>query len=140
VPGAPIRCVAPARVNLLGEHTDYTGGLVLPMAIPFFTTASITPLATDEYHFHSDLFDGDLTLSRDDRSLATGHWTDYPVGVLRQLHQRGIEPPAFDLHLSGNVPFGAGLSSSASVEVASALAMLTFTGATLPPEELALLC
>jgi galactokinase len=140
VPGAPIRCVAPARVNLLGEHTDYTGGLVLPMAIPFFTTASITPLATDEYHFHSDLFDGDLTLSRDDRSLATGHWTDYPVGVLRQLQQRGIEPPAFDLHLSGNVPFGAGLSSSASVEVASALAMLTFTGATLPPEELALLC
>ena len=139
-PGAPVRCVAPARVNLLGEHTDYTGGLVLPMAIPFFTTASITPRSTDSYHFHSDLFDGDLTLSRDDRSAAAGHWTDYPVGVLRQLQQRGIEPPAFDLHLSGNVPFGAGLSSSASVEVASALAILALSGASLPQEELALLC
>jgi len=133
-------CVAPARVNLLGEHTDYTGGLVLPMAIPFFTRASIAPRGTDEYHFRSDLFKGPRTLARDDRSPATKHWTDYPIGVLRQLQARGIEPPAFDLHLGGNVPFGAGLSSSASVEVASALAMLAFCGATLSAAEVALLC
>jgi galactokinase len=135
-----VRCVAPARVNLLGEHTDYTGGLVLPMAIPFFTTASISRSAAGDYAFSSDLFEGTRSIRRDDRSLATRHWTDYPIGVLRQLQQRGIEPPAFDLHLGGNVPFGAGLSSSASVEVASALAMLALSGATTPPEEIALLC
>jgi galactokinase len=110
------------------------------MAIPFFTHASIAPRAADEYHFCSDLFKGPRTLPRQDRSPATRHWTDYPIGVLRQLQQRGLEPPAFDLHLGGDVPFGAGLSSSASVEVASALAMLSFSGQTLAAEEVALLC
>jgi galactokinase len=138
-PGQPIHCVAPARVNLLGEHTDYTGGLVLPMAIPFTTHAAISPRPDSRYGFSSDLFPETLALDRDDRSPARRVWTDYPVGVLRQLQQRGIEPPAFDLHLSGNVPFGAGLSSSASVEVASAMAMLTFTGASLSIEDIAVL-
>jgi galactokinase len=138
-PGQPLHCVAPARVNLLGEHTDYTGGLVLPMAIPFTTHAAISPRSDNLYGFTSDLFPETLALNRDDRSPARGTWTDYPVGVLRQLQLRGIEPPAFDLHLSGNVPFGAGLSSSASVEVATAMALLAFTGASIPLEEIALL-
>ena len=135
-----IQCVAPARVNLLGEHTDYTGGLVLPMAIPFVTEATITPRADDLYGFSSDLFPETLTLTRDDRSPARHSWTDYPVGVLRQLQAAEIHPPAFDLHLSGNVPFGAGVSSSASVEVASAIAMLALSGVSLTIEEIALLC
>ncbi len=138
-PGQTLHCVAPARVNLLGEHTDYTGGLVLPMAIPFTTHAAISPRPDRLYSFTSELFPDTLALDRDDRSAGRGIWADYPVGVLRQLQQRGIEPPAFDLHLSGNVPFGAGLSSSASVEVASAMAMLAFTGAELPIEDIALL-
>ena len=138
-PGQPLHCVAPARVNLLGEHTDYTGGLVLPMAIPFTTHAAISPRTDNLYSFTSELFPETLTLDRDDRSPSRGLWADYPVGVLRQLQQRGIEPPAFDLHLSGNVPFGAGLSSSASVEVASAMAMLAFTRASLSIEDIALL-
>jgi galactokinase len=138
-PGQPLHCVAPARVNLLGEHTDYTGGLVLPMAIPFATHATISPRPDNLYGFTSELFPETLTLDRDDRSPARRLWADYPVGVLRQLQQRGIEPAAFDLHLTGNVPFGAGLSSSASVEVASAMAMLAFTGASLSIEDIALL-
>jgi galactokinase len=138
-PRQPIQCVAPARVNLLGEHTDYTGGLVLPMAIPFATRATISPRSDGRYGFTSELFPDTLTLDRDDRSPARGIWTDYPVGVLRQLQQRGIEPPAFDLHLAGNVPFGAGLSSSASVEVASAMAMLALADAALAIEDIAVL-
>ena len=134
-----IQCVAPARVNLLGEHTDYTGGLVLPMAIPFATHATISPRLDDRYGFTSELFPETLTLDRNDRSPARGLWADYPVGVLRQLQQRGIEPPAFDLHLAGNVPFGAGLSSSASVEVASAMAILALAHAILPLEDIAVL-
>ena len=135
-----IKCIAPARVNLLGEHTDYTGGLVLPMAIPFFTQATINLREDDFYSFTSEIFPETLTLSRNDRSSARGQWSDYPVGVLRKLQERGIEPPSFDLHLTGNVPFGAGVSSSASVEVASATAMLALSSARLSIEEIALLC
>src|ERR1700750_2350732 len=108
---------APARVNLLGEHTDYTGGLVLPMAIPFHTHAAVKP-GGEGYKFTSDLFPSVRSMSREDRSPKFGEWSDYPTGVLRQLQKRGYEPEGFELHLSGNVPFGAGVSSSASVEVA----------------------
>jgi galactokinase len=143
-PRRAIQCIAPARVNLLGEHTDYTGGLVLPMAIPFFTQATISPRDDGFYSFTSDLFPETLTLSRDDhsnaRSNAQRQWTDYPVGVLRKLQEHGIEPPSFDLHLAGNVPFGAGVSSSASVEVASAMAMLALSSSQLSIEGIAVLC
>jgi galactokinase len=133
--------VAPARVNLLGEHTDYTGGFVLPMAIPFTTQASITPATDGNYTFTSDLFPDAFTLPLGATSTASRHWSDYPVGVLQTLKaQADIHPPAFHLHLSGNVPFGAGVSSSASVEVASAYAMLSLAGQTMPPSDLALLC
>jgi galactokinase len=131
---------APARVNLLGEHTDYTGGLVLPMAIPFHTIATITPSATNAFTFTSALFPTLRTLHPEDHPEAIQDWSDYPVGVLRELQMLGIDPPPFDLHLSGNVPFGSGLSSSASVEVASCLAMLAFAGSTLPEAEIAVLC
>jgi galactokinase len=131
---------APARVNLLGEHTDYTGGLVLPMAIPFTTTATVSPATTQGYRFTSELFPSVRTMDIADRTPRIGDWSDYPVGVLRQLQQRGIDVPAFDLHLTGNVPFGAGVSSSASVEVVTAYALLAHAGITLSPEEIAVLC
>ena len=140
MPRRAIKCVAPARVNLLGEHTDYTGGLVLPMAIPFVTEATIFPREDGLYTFTSELLNKTLTLDHTDRSPARGEWSDYPVGVLRQLQERGIEPPSFDLHITGNVPFAAGLSSSASMEVASAMAMLALSSARLTIEEIALLC
>ncbi len=113
---------------------------MLPIAIPFSTVAAIVPRDDDQYYFFSDQFREGREISIEDRSPALGDWSDYPVGVLRQLQQRGILPSAFELHLSGNVPFGAGLSSSASVEVASALAMLAVAGQALPPGELAMLC
>ncbi len=135
-----IECLAPARVNLLGEHTDYSGGLVLPMAIPFVTRAAIRPRRDSLYSFASELFSTTLEMERTDRSTARGDWSDYPVGVLRELQSRGVEPPPFDLRLTGNVPLAAGLSSSASVEVASAMAMLALTQTRWTIEEIALLC
>src|ERR1700749_3694043 len=87
----PARFFAPARVNLLGEHTDYTGGLVLPMAIPFKTVATITAREDRRYRFLSDRFDDVRTLEHDDRSEAAKAWSDYPVGVLRELQKLGIE-------------------------------------------------
>lgn len=135
-----IESVAPARVNLLGEHTDYTGGLVLPMAIPFVTRATIAPREDGLYTFTSELLNKTLTLDHSDRSPARGEWSDYPVGVLRKLQERGIQPPSFDLHITGNVPFAAGVSSSASMEVASAMAMLAHAGVDLTIEEISVLC
>ncbi|SEG53608.1 galactokinase [Bryocella elongata] len=131
---------APGRVNLLGEHTDYTGGFVLPMAINFATTATITPADDDQYHFDSASFPERRTQSRDDRSPKQGGWADYPTGVLRQMQALGLDIAPFILHIDGNVPLGAGLSSSASIEVATAVALLGFSGHKLPLEEIAVLC
>ncbi len=130
---------APGRVNLIGEHTDYTGGLVLPMAIPFSTVATIMP-AEEGYTFTSASFEGTRTMQTSSRSDAVGDWSDYPVGVLRELQKLNIEVPPFSLSLWGDVPLGAGLSSSASVEVATAVALLDHAGKTLSGAELALLC
>jgi len=132
--------VAPARVNLLGEHTDYTGGFVLPMAIPFVTIASISAGTNAGYSFSSERFPGLREMPLADRSGAMGDWSDYPVGVLRELQALGIEPPPFALHLGGDIPIGSGLSSSASIEVASAMAMLAHAAAEMPAGEIALLC
>lgn len=132
---------APGRVNLLGEHTDYTGGLVLPMAIPFRTLATVSPRSDGQYSFASSSYDTIREFSTADRSHGTGEWSDYPVGVLRKLQEAGIEPSPFTLNLEGNVPLGAGLSSSASVEVASGVAMLSLSGGTrMPADQFALLC
>ncbi len=132
--------VAPARVNLIGEHTDYTGGLVMPMAIPFTTTATITPPDHHAYTFRTNLFPTVRTMDAGDRSGRTLDWSDYSVGVVRELQALGIEPPPFTLTFEGNIPLGAGLSSSASVEVATAVALLAQMQLTMPPAEIATLC
>lgn len=131
---------APARVNLLGEHTDYTGGLVLPLAISFKTCAQIEPRADDLYEFTSATVPGTRRMSVENRSGRVGDWSDYAVGVLRQLQARGVIPPPFSLRFKSTVPLGAGLSSSASLEVATAVAVLSFSGAMLPTAKIAMLC
>lgn len=132
--------VAPARINLLGEHTDYTGGFVLPMAIQYATRATISARPEGGYSFTSSRFTEALTFPDQTVPASRGLWSDYPAGVLVMLQQAGIQPPPFNLALDGNVPLGSGLSSSASVEVASAVAMLAHSGRTLPARDLALLC
>src|SRR6267143_7281946 len=132
--------VAPGRVNLIGEHTDYTGGLVLPMAIPFLSTASIAPNRQSVYEFTSDQFPTTRCIDREDELNRTGDWSDYCVGVFQQLRNIGVEITPFRLHIAGNVPIGAGLSSSASIEVATLMALLAFAKATMSIEEMAVLC
>lgn len=136
-----VSAVAPARVNLLGEHTDYSGGLVMPMAISFTTQATISGDVTgDQYAFRSSGFARGMQLRRGDQWLRRNVWSDYPVGVLDELRKLGIEPTGFSMELSGNVPLGAGLSSSASAEVAACMAMLVWAGVRMEPREIALLC
>ncbi|WP_263384422.1 galactokinase [Granulicella arctica] len=132
---------APGRVNLIGEHTDYTGGLVMPMAIDFQTVAVVSSRQDDRAVFYSTNFDEEVSLEITSQQRAPkDHWSDYPAGVLWCLAQAGIKVGGFDMSLEGDVPLGAGLSSSASVEVATAMALLRHAGATLPLEEIATLC
>jgi galactokinase len=132
---------APGRVNLIGEHTDYTGGLVMPMAIGFRTTVVISPRQDGRAVFYSASFGEEAAL--DLASLGRfpkGHWSDYTIGVLWALAQADVTVDGFNMSLTGDVPLGAGLSSSASLEVATAVALLEFAGKTLPLEEIAMLC
>ena len=138
-PGSTHRYAAPGRVNLIGEHTDYTGGLVLPMAIPYETVAEVTPRDAG-YRFSSASFAEVHDTAANDTAPATGEWSDYPVGVLRELLALGIQVPPCQVHLSSNVPLSAGLSSSAAIEVSTAVALLRHAETSLPEKELALLC
>ena len=132
---------APGRVNLIGEHTDYTGGFVMPMAIEFQTLAAISPRDDGRTVFYSSNFNEEVSnLLSSQKAKAKHHWSDYPAGVLWSLRQSGTSVNGFSLSLSGDVPLGAGLSSSASVEVASAMAILWLAGESLPLERIATLC
>jgi galactokinase len=132
---------APGRVNLIGEHTDYTGGFVMPMAIEFRTKAVISPRDDGRVVFYSGNFKGEVSVVPDSIEPQTRqHWSNYPAGVLWSLRGVGAPVSGFSLSLSGDVPVGAGLSSSASVEVATAMAIMWLAGVTLPLEKIATLC
>lgn len=133
---------APARVNLIGEHTDYTGGLVMPMAIGFRTIATISPRSDDRAVFYSANFNEErsIDLASLNSSTPAGHWSDYPAGVVWSLRQEGIAVGGFNMGFSGNVPPGAGLSSSASIEVAATMALLALVKKVLPLKTVATLC
>ena len=132
---------APGRVNLIGEHTDYTGGFVLPMAIEFETVARIRPQAGMRATFLSLNYGETAEYELDaPPEHGRGHWSDYPMAVVWALTRKGITIPGFTMELSGDVPLGAGLSSSASVEVATAMALLDHAGLTLSPAEIATTC
>ena len=141
--GAPSLWVqAPGRVNLIGEHTDYNDGFVLPCAIDAGTLLAIRPrtdrlvrvLATD-YGRAVDEFRIDQPIARHHRKP----WANYVRGVLSVLQERGLDLPGANVAIAGDVPRGAGLSSSASLEVAVAQAWQLMTADhRLTPTELAL--
>lgn len=132
---------APGRVNIIGEHTDYSDGFVMPAAIDFATFAAISPRVDGAIVLRSENYQDEVTHSLD-RLPARGvaHWSDYPMGVLAVLRDEGIAVPGFNLTLNGDVPVGAGLSSSAAVEVATMAAVLSLTDAKISLPRMAQLC
>jgi len=153
--GAPAQLfAAPGRVNLIGEHTDYCDGFVLPAAIDFSTFVAISPRSDGRVLAHSVNFNERIDRSIPeflDDSFATlragrkVHWSDYPAGVLWALREALPElavtiSQGFSLTIAGDVPLGAGLSSSASIEVATAFAVLGTLNLTLPLRQIAQLC
>jgi galactokinase len=133
---------APARVNLIGEHTDYTGGLVMPMAIEFQTVAVLSPREDGRAVIYSKNYEEEFSCAAGLKMDVErrGAWSDYPVGVLWALGREGIGVGGFSMTLWGDVPLGAGLSSSASVCVASAMALLGYAETSLPVHEIARIC
>ena len=132
---------APGRVNLLGEHTDYNEGFVLPCAIGFSTRVAIFPRQDRKLVIRSEEFSEQYEFDLDDLpSRGKGVWSDYVLGIAVMLRQLGHCTPGASLLVRGEVPIGAGLSSSAAIEVASALALMSLDGAQLPLPEVAKLC
>lgn len=116
---------APGRVNLIGDHTDYNGGLVLPTALSMGTYLTISPLvASDCCRFTSENETTVYTLQSNELAQRQHSWVDYPLGVIKEFTNRGIPTPAgLNFHYRGDLPIGASLSSSASIEMVTALAL-----------------
>jgi len=138
--GRPRLFRAPGRVNLIGEHTDYTGGLVMPTAIHFSTWVAAGRREDRTIRAVSEGFPGALEFSLDQTPNRQGNWTDYVAGVAATLEAAGHRLRGANLLISGEVPVGSGLSSSGAVEVATALALLKNSDLFMEPMQVALLC
>ncbi len=116
---------APGRVNIIGEHTDYNGGLVLPCAISFGTYLAVAPNNDKVLRFRTTNFPYQAEVRLDELSRRHGdEWVNYPLGVINQFINRGAQIDfGLDMLFSGDIPNGAGLSSSASIELVIAVAL-----------------
>ena len=122
---------APGRIEFIGNHTDYNGGTVLGAAIDRGVWVAVAPRADELRQFASEQQTDTVTQRADGLAKLTGEasWTNYPLGVLAALPEFGLQAPAgFDFYAVSDLPSGAGLSSSAALELASALAFLALTG------------
>ncbi|MFE7646376.1 galactokinase [Streptomyces phaeoluteigriseus] len=133
---------APGRVNLIGEHTDYNDGFVMPFALPHIATAAVSRRTDGRLRLHSaDVEDGVAELRLDDLAPESDRaWTAYPAGVVWALREAGHPVTGADIHLTSTVPSGAGLSSSAALEVVVALALNDLFELGLQRWQLARLC
>ncbi len=119
--------VAPGRVNLIGDHTDYNDGFVLPFALPQRTAVAAAPRTDDIFRIHSDGFEPVTVVASELTPGMTG-WAAYAAGVVWALRVAGFRVTGTDLYLSSTVPVGAGLSSSAAVECATLAALAELNG------------
>ncbi|MFH8346235.1 galactokinase [Streptomyces sp. NPDC018045] len=132
---------APGRVNLIGEHTDYNDGFVMPLALPHTTLAAAAPRADGVLRVHSGDGGGNGRIAELRpaalRPASGGGWADYPAGIAWALREAGLPVGGADLHYDSTVPVGAGLSSSAALEVVTALALDELYGLGLTRQRLA---
>ncbi len=131
--------VAPGRMNVIGEHTDYNDGFVLPAAIDRFVAVAARPRRDANVHLVSDRYSAPVKLEALP-PVRRGDWADYVIGVARQVDDRIGAGKGFDAAVASDLPVGSGLSSSGALEVATAAALLASRGAELPAVEVARLC
>ena len=124
--GHPTVYRAPGRVNLIGEHTDYNDGFVMPAALNLYTYVAVTPRPDRRLLVYSENFDEACDVDLDSiRPGKSGHWSDYVRGVAGVLESSGYKLRGADLAIASEVPLGSGLSSSAALEVSTAWALLS---------------
>jgi galactokinase len=132
---------APGRVNLIGEHTDYNDGFVMPAAIGFYTYVAIAPRSDRKLRVYSDNFQEEQVLDLDNlEGPPARHWSDYVRGVAAVPEAAGCKLVGADMLILSEVPIGSGLSSSAALEVSTAMSLLGVSGATMQREQIALSC
>ena len=132
---------APGRVNLIGEHTDYNEGFVMPAAIDFYTWVAGAPRAGDTLRVYSEHFGETIELTLDSLMGAPRkHWSDYVRGVAAVLAEAGKPLTGADLQISSDVPIGAGLSSSAALELSVAFALCDISSIEISPLQLIKAC
>ena len=130
---------APGRVELLGNHTDYNGGVVLSAAINLGISARGRARSDEKIRLTSEGLSG--VVNADLEMLAPNDsWADYPLGVAKVLHDSGFPIAGFEASFSSNLPLGAGLSSSAAIEVSMAVLLTRLFEFQVPPIDLARLC
>jgi galactokinase len=138
---APTVSRAPGRVNLIGEHTDYNAGFVMPAALEFATLTAASQRSDRRLQVYSMIMDETREFDLDSPPPGpTGDWSDYILGVALMLESSGRNLSGADLIVWSDVPIGAGLSSSAALEVSCAHALLTESGLPFDPIEVAQLC
>lgn len=133
---------APGRVNLIGEHTDYNDGFVLPATINFGTAIAASKRSDDRIRVCAANFEGEViefSLTEDISPVKTPTWSNYVRGVTKILLQEGNELAGADIAISGDVPYGAGLSSSAALEVVLIRCLMALSGLAIDPTKAALL-
>jgi len=131
---------APGRVNLLGGHTDYNEGYVLPVAVNRAAWIAAAPIGAREVRIHALDLKDEATFPLTPVPRSEGNWADYPRGVAWALQERGLETVGLEAVLTSSIPVGSGLSSSAAVEVTFAYVWQQLTGFELTRRELALAC
>jgi galactokinase len=125
---------APGRVNLIGEHTDYNDGFVLPFALPQRTVAAAGPAPAGTWTVSSTDAEGEISFGHTEPGEVTG-WAGYPAGVVWALRETGFDVPGARIALSSDVPVGAGVSSSAALESAVLTALVDLGDLDLPLEK-----
>jgi galactokinase len=132
---------APGRVNLIGEHTDYNDGFVMPVALDLYTYAAVSPRADRRLQVYSENLGETCALDLDSiHPGRSGHWSDYVRGVAGVLESSGYKLRGADLAIMSEVPLGSGLSSSAALEVSTAWALLNNSEITVDPTTVAQMC
>jgi len=131
---------APGRVNLIGEHIDYNGGLVLPIAIERSVTVVAAPRADRLFRLRSLQMEGRYEGPLPEQAIESPRWANYVLGVASELEKEGRDLPGMDALFHGDVPVGSGLSSSAAIEVATGVLLDAICGASHDRLDLAQLC
>jgi galactokinase len=134
---APVLYFTPGRVNLIGEHTDYNGGYVFPCALDFGTYLLVRKTGSSEIRMNSLNFPGDVRIPVSSAyTKIEKSWTNYPAGVINEFAKLEFISPGTEMLFYGDIPNGAGLSSSASIEMVTAVATNDLCNAGLPMMEL----